>query len=172
MNENNVVSNDMVVGLAYTLYVDDKIADSASADDPLEYLHGHGNIIPGLESGLEGLKVGDKKTVVVTPDEGYGEYDSEATCKLEKNLFPESFTFTKGQPVSLRDDATGQQCVGYIVSVDGDEVTLDLNHPMAGKTLRFENEIISIRPATEEEIAADGIDTGCCSDCSSCHGCD
>ena len=101
MSEELVVAKDIVVGLAYTLYVDNAIEDSASVSEPLEYIHGHGNLISGLEKELEGMKVGEKKTVTVSPEEGYGEYDPENVIKLERSLFPADFRIGKGVMVPL-----------------------------------------------------------------------
>lgn len=168
-----VVAKDVVVGLAYTLFVDSAVADSAPAADPLEYLQGHGNLIPGLEKELEGKKVGEKKTVVVQPEEGYGEYDPEGLVSLDRGLFPEGFPILKGQHVHLTDD-NDNHMVAYITDWTDDTVNVDLNHPMAGKELTFECEIVSLRPATAEEIEAGGVNTGegCGCDCDSCgHHC-
>lgn len=171
--ENYAVSDGMVVDLAYTLYVNDTVEDSASVDAPLEFIQGANVIIPGLEKALEGMHVGETKTVVVKPEDGYGDYDEESIIELERSLFPADYEFSAGRAVSLQDDATGQQLVGYINDHDEDHVHIDLNHPMAGKTLRFECEIVALRPATEEEMEAGTThDDGCCSDCGHCdHGC-
>ena len=175
MSEELVVSKDVVVGLAYTLYVDNAVADSAAASEPLEYIHGHENLISGLEKALEGMKVGEKKNVTVLPEDGYGEYDPESVIKLERSLFPPEFPIEKGRLVPLEDDE-GHHLHSYILEWDDDSVTVDLNAPMAGKTLVFECEIVSLRPGTAEEIEAGSIylgEDGCdCGDCSSCgHSC-
>lgn len=175
MSEELVVAKDVVVGLAYTLYVENAVEDSAPASAPLEYIHGHGNLISGLEKALEGLKVGDKKNVTVSPEEAYGEYDPEGVIKLERSLFPPEFPILKGQLVPLEDDE-GNHLHSYILEWDDDTVTVDLNAPMAGKTLVFDCEIVSLRPGTAEEIEAGSIylgEDGCdCGDCSSCgHNC-
>ena len=175
MSEELVVAKDIVVGLAYTLYVDNAIEDSASVSEPLEYIHGHGNLISGLEKELEGMKVGEKKTVTVSPEEGYGEYDPENVIKLERSLFPADFRIGKGVMVPLADDE-GHHYHSFILEWDDDSVTVDLNPPMAGKTLVFDCEIVSLRPGTPEEIEAGSIylsEGGCdCGDCSTCgHDC-
>ena len=175
MSDELVVAKDVVVGLAYTLYVDNAVEDSAPASDPLEYIHGHGNLISGLEKALEGLKAGDKINVTVPPEEAYGEYDPENIYKLERSLFPPEFPIRKGQLVPLEDDE-GNHIHSYILEWDDDTVTVDMNAPMAGKTLVFDCEIVSLRPGTPEEIEAGSIyleDEGCdCGDCSSCgHNC-
>ena len=174
MSDNLTVAKDVVVGLAYTLYVENAVEDSAPATDPLEYIHGHGNLIPGLEKALEGMKVGEKKQVTVEPEEAYGEYDPESVIVLERSLFPEEFVLEKGRVVPLADE-DGHHFHSFILDWTDDTVTVDLNAPMAGKTLVFDCEIVSLRPGTEEEIAAGSInlDEGCgCDDCSSCgHHC-
>ena len=174
MSENPIVAKDVVVGLAYTLYVENAVEDSAPVADPLEYLHGHGNLISGLEKALEGMKVGETKKVIVEPEEAYGEYDPENVIALDRSMFPEGFPIEKGRMVPLEDDQ-GNHLHSYITDWTDDSVTLDLNPPMAGKTLVFECEIVSLRPGTDEEIEAGTTDLndGCgCDDCSSCgHHC-
>ena len=113
MSENLTVGKDVVVGLAYTLYVENAVEDSASVAAPLEYIHGHGNLISGLEKALEGMKVGDKKQVTVEPEDGYGEYDPEQVVELERSLFPADFPIKKGQMVPLEDD-NGNHFHSYI----------------------------------------------------------
>ena len=173
MSENLAVAKDVVVGLAYTLYVENAVEDSAPASDPLEYIHGHGNLISGLEKALEGMKVGDKKNVTVEPEEAYGEYDPENIIVLDRGLFPAEFPIEKGRLVPLADDE-GNHIHSYILEWTDDTVTVDLNPPMAGKTLVFDCEIVSLRPGTAEEIEAGSIELndGCGCDCDSCgHHC-
>ena len=174
MSEELTVTKGNVVGLAYTLFVDNAIEDSAPVSNPLEYLQGYGNLIQGLEKQLEGMKVGEKKRAVVEPEEGYGEYDEEMIIPLERGLFPPEFPMEIGRQVSLLDDDNHSH-TGFISGFTEKTVDVDMNHPMAGKTLEFECEIVSIRKGTDEELAAGGLfthDDGCCSDCSSCgHHC-
>lgn len=174
MSDNLSVANDVVVGLAYTLYVENAVEDSAPVSEPLEYIHGHGNLITGLEKAIEGMKVGDKKSVTIEPEDGYGEYDQEGLIELDRGLFPEGFQIEKGRIVPLEDDE-GNHLHSYISDWTDKTVTVDLNHPMAGKTLVFDVEIVSLRPGTAEEIEAGSIylDDGCgCDDCSTCgHHC-
>ena len=175
MSEELTVKKDVVVGLAYTLFVDNAVEDSAPVSNPLEYIQGHGNLIPGLEKALEGLKVGDKKSgITIEPEDAYGDYDPEAVIALERSLFPPEFPIEKGRIVPLEDDQ-GNHLHSFILEWDDETVTVDLNAPMAGKTLVFDCEIVSLRPGTEEEIEAGSIylDDGCgCDDCSTCgHHC-
>ena len=174
MSENLCVANDVVVGIAYTLYVENAVEDSAPAYEPLEYIHGHGNLITGLEKAIEGMKVGEKKTVTSEPEEAYGDYDPENVYELDRSMFPADFPIEKGRMVPLADDE-GNHIHSFISEWTDSTVTVDLNHPMAGKTLTFDVEIVSLRPGTDEEIKAGSIylDDGCgCDDCSSCgHHC-
>ena len=126
MSENLTVGKDVVVGLAYTLYVENAVEDSAPASDPLEYIHGHGNLISGLEKELEGMAIGDKKNVTIEPEEAYGEYDPENVIELERSLFPADFPIEKGRMVPLEDDQ-GNHLHSYIL---GEAVeVLRFRHP-------------------------------------------
>lgn len=168
------VKQNVVVGLAYTLYVDGAIEDSAPVSAPLEYLHGRGNLIPGMERQIEGMNVGEKKQITVEPEEGYGEHDPDGVVSLDRGMFPEDYQFYKGREVWLTDDE-GRHIRSFLQNWDESTVTLDINHPLAGKTLVFDVEIVSLREGTDEEIEAGSLETqhgcGCgCDDCSSCGG--
>ncbi len=167
MDKKYLVEDNMVVSLAYILWVDDEIADSADSLNPLDYIHGKGNIIPGLEKELVGLKTGDKKIVVVEPADGYGERMEESVIELERSLFPEDYEPEIGNSLNLQDDESDQVFTGYIDGFDDQVVRIDLNHPMAGKQLKFETEIIGIRPASEHELEIGHLHQ----DCSRCSGC-
>ena len=170
------VSKNVVVGLAYTLYVDGAIEDNAPASAPLEYLHGRGNLIPGMETQIEGMKVGEKKQITVDPADGYGEHDPELVIALDRSLLPAGYPLHKGHYLPLGDEA-GNHYKGLILSWDENTITVDINHPMAGKTLVFDVEIVSLREGTDEEIMNGSLEShhgcGCgCDDCGSdCGGC-
>ena len=116
----------------------------------MEYLHGHQNIIPGLEKELEGHDVGDDLDVTVGPEEGYGVHDPERVIQVNSDRL--GFEPELGAVVSARlPDGREQHLM--IAEIKGEKVTLDGNHPLAGQTLRFEVSVASIRRATEEEIA-------------------
>jgi FKBP-type peptidyl-prolyl cis-trans isomerase SlyD len=173
MDESLLVDDNMVVSLAYVLYVDDEIADSADASDPLDYIHGQGYIIPGLERELTGLKVGDKKTILVDPADGYGERMDDSIVELERSLFPAEYEPVIGNSLNLQDDQSDQVFTGYIHSFDDSVVRVDLNHPMAGKLLKFDTEIVGIRPASAHELES-GLhqhDCSCCGGCGDEHSC-
>lgn len=142
------IAHNDVVTIYYTLKDDaDKVIDSSSGGEPLAYLHGHGNIIPGLERELAGKSVGDRLTVRVPPAEGYGEYDRALVQKVPRRALKGIANLRVG----LRLQA-GHQAV-TVTHIAGDMVTLDGNHPLAGQNLNFDVEIAGVRPATEEELA-------------------
>jgi FKBP-type peptidyl-prolyl cis-trans isomerase SlyD len=145
------ITKDFVVGMNYRLTVADGTEVDATADrGPMEYLHGHQNIIPGLEKELEGREVGDSLDVTVGPEEGYGEHDEERVVQVNREQL--GFEPEVGAVVSARlPDGREQHLL--IAEIEGETVTLDGNHPLAGQTLRFEVSIASIRAATDEEIA-------------------
>lgn len=145
------VADDRVVTIDYTLTVDGDVFDSSEEEGPLDYLHGHGNIIFGLEKELTGMQVGETKTVLVEPEEGYGEVDSEAFFDLPREEFPDDVPLEIGIELEITDD-DGEMMFAKIVETDEDNVRLDTNHPLAGKTLQFEVTVKEIRKATAEEI--------------------
>ena len=164
MEENllDTIQNDHVVQIAYNLNVDGEEVES----DLLEYLHGHGNIIPGLERPLTGAKVGDKLEVIAKAADAYGEFDPNSLITVSRESFPPDFEIRLGEAMRLRD-AAGHIFQGVATALTEDSVELDLNHPMAGKDLHFNVSVLSIRPATDEEKAAGHLHYGGCESCSS-----
>jgi FKBP-type peptidyl-prolyl cis-trans isomerase SlyD len=148
-----VVADDMVVKLDYTLSLSNgEVYDSSEDSGPLEYLQGHGQLIPGLEEALYDMAVGDEKDVVVTPDVGYGEYDAEAVQSIPRDIFPAEMELEPGMAIDLYDEDADEEVEAYIAEVDGNTVVVDFNHPLAGETLNFHVKIAGIRAATPEEI--------------------
>ncbi len=146
-----MITDDKVVSFNYTLKDEMGGELERSGNEPLQYLHGHQNIIPGLEKALAGLAVSDKKSVTVTPEEGYGEYNPELKFSAEVEKFGE-----KVPPVGamVQIHAQDEQVVlAQVVELKDKEVVLDANPPLAGKTLCFDVEIVEIRDASEEELA-------------------
>lgn len=145
------IDKNVVVGIDYKLTVADGTeVDTTANRGPMEYLHGHQNIIPGLEKELEGHEVGDTLDVTVSPNEGYGEHDPERVVQVNREQL--GFEAEVGAVVSAKlPDGREQHLL--IAEIEDDTVTLDGNHPLAGQTLRFEVSVASIRGATEEEIA-------------------
>ena len=147
------VADGLVVSLAYTLRLDDgEEIDSATSDDPLTYLHGAQNIIPGLEQALTGLKIGDARQVSVTPVDAYGDVDPEAFELVPYDAFPADVDLEEGMGLQMVDDQ-GRQMDAYISELRDEGALLDLNHPLAGETLHFDVEIVGLRRATADEIA-------------------
>lgn len=172
MAENTLtVKNDRVVHLDYILTVDGETVDSTAGGDPLPYLHGHRNLIQGLEDQLLGMKVGEGKVVEVAPENGYGQVDENAFMDMEREKFPEGFDFTIGKPLRL-NTGDGRIVNATIKEVKDDVIVLDFNHPLAGKTLKFDVSITEIREATELELSVGRVDMGGCASCNgSCDSC-
>ena len=158
----DTIQNDCVVQIAYNLNVDGEEVES----DLLEYLHGHGNIIPGLEQPLTGAKVGDKLEVIAKAEDAYGEFDPDSVITVSRASFPSDFEIHLGETMRLRD-AAGHIFQGVATALSDDAVELDLNHPMAGKDLLFNVSVLAVRPATEEEIIAGHLHYGGCESCGS-----
>lgn len=149
-----VVDQDVVVSIDYVLTLSSsEEVDRSDPGEPLEYLHGRGQIIPGLEKELGGLFVGDQKTVAVPPSGGYGEFDPEEYVTLPRDAFPSDMEMEEGERIFLRDSSDDSEVEAYVVKIDSDAVKLDLNHPLAGETLHFDVTIVGLRPATGEELS-------------------
>ena len=144
-----MITKDMVVSINYTLKDDAGTTLDQSAEDPLAYLHGHNNIIPGLESALDSLKKGDTKKVSVAPEQGYGVYNEQLKFSMPKEQLG-----GEDPQLGMMVQMTSPEgsALATIVGVDEKQVHLDANHPLAGKTLHFDVEIADIRPATAEEL--------------------
>jgi FKBP-type peptidyl-prolyl cis-trans isomerase SlyD len=145
------ITQDQVVSIHYTLKDDSgEIIDSSADGEPLSYLHGHGNLIPGLERELTGRKAGDRLQLKIAPSEGYGEYDRE----LVQNVPRRSLKGIANVKVGMRLQAQTSQGTRAVTvtRLAGDMVTLDGNHPLAGKNLNFEFEVAAVRAATAEEL--------------------
>lgn len=153
MSEKLQIKDGVVVSLEYVLRLDDGEVVDASDGDALVYLHGYGEIIPGLEKALVGLTVGDSKKVSVPPSEAYGDVDMEAFEIVPRSMFPDDLELVEGLELSLRDVETDEPYDATIAEIRDDEVMLDFNHPLAGETLHFEVSIPALREATEEELA-------------------
>ena len=145
------IKDGQVVSMEYTLRVDGKVIDSSEGGDPLEYLHGTGNIIPGLERELEGMSVGESKTVVVAPEDGYGELDEEAFIEAPQSEFPKDMPLNPGVEMELTGPE-GHPMYARIERLEGENVVLNMNHPLAGKELHFDVKVIGMRDPTEEEL--------------------
>lgn len=149
---------DTVVKIAYELRTEPQgqIMDSATKDAPFSFLFGHNNVLEQFEKNLEGLIAGNQFNFVLTPEQGYGEYEEEAVILLDKSVFSHDGTIMEdllfvGNIVPLQDQF-GNPFQGRIVNLQDDTVTVDLNHPFAGKTLYFSGEVVEVREAHPVEI--------------------
>lgn len=146
-----VVSEKKVITIHYTGKLGDgSVFDSSEGKEPLEFLYGVGMIIPGLEEGMKGMNVGDKKTIEVPSDKAYGPRMDEAQQEVPKDQFPEDITLEVGMQLA----AEGPQGVIPVIvaEIKDDVVIVDFNHPLAGKDLTFDVEVIDVRDATPEEL--------------------
>jgi FKBP-type peptidyl-prolyl cis-trans isomerase SlyD len=145
------VTSGAVVSIFYTLTDDDGIiVDSNVGRSPLVYLHGHDNIIPGLERGLEGTSPGAKLKVEVLPADAYGEFDQEAVFEVPRDEFPEELPVEVGMQFCA-ETPSGEMAI-TVTEVKEGSIIVDANHPLAGKTLYFDVEVIDARQGSEDEL--------------------
>ncbi|MSR62402.1 MAG: peptidylprolyl isomerase [Planctomycetes bacterium] len=146
------VAKNAVVSIHYTLTAPDgQVLDSSSAGEPLAYVHGLGNLIPGLEARLEGHGKSEPFDVTLAAVDGYGERDERLVQKIERNQLPPSIELELGLELQARGPQ-GDMVVS-VVAIEGQTVTLDGNHPLAGMELHFVGEIVDVRSASGEELA-------------------
>lgn len=155
------VLKNRVVGISYILRDGSgEELERRGKDDPFYYLHGHDNIISGLEDTLSGLEEGDTFDVDFEPEEAYGEYNPNLTQRVSREEFPDDMELKPGTPIQLVSEEGEGSMIFYIKEVAGDEVVLDGNQPLAGKALHFQGEVIEVREATAEEMEHGHAHTG------------
>ncbi len=161
------VSKDHAVSFDYEVRNSrsEQLDSSTQGGQPMSYVHGYASIVPGLEKALEGKMAGDQLDVTVPPVEAYGLRDERRMGQVERSIFPQGAEIKPG----MRFQATSQHGADnvVVVAVEGDTITVDANHPLAGETLTFKVAIRDVRPATPEEIAHGHVhhaaaDEGCC----------
>lgn len=170
------VQKNNVVAISYELTVEGKIADKAGAEKPLEYIHGTGMLLPKFEMELEGKEEGDAFAFTLTPEEGYGVSDPRYIVEIPKTVFMiegvlREDLLKKGNVIPMMN-SDGQVVQGTVAGIGEDSVTMDFNHPMAGKTLNFSGKVESVREATKKELDEGlhgeyvpcGCDEGCSCD--------
>ena len=146
------IEKNRVVTLHYTLRDDQgAVIESSQGRAPLTYLHGKGNIIPGLEQALAGKEAGDKLDVSLAPEQAYGARDERLVQLLPRSRLPEGAEVAPG--MQLRADSPRGPRLVSVVKVERDFVTVDGNHPLAGRTLHFSVEVTDVRKATHEEVS-------------------
>ncbi len=145
------ISKDKVATLNYVLKNDKGEVMDESRDGQFAYLHGASNIIPGLESALEGKKAGDSMSVSVPPADGYGERDLAQIQQVPRNMFPPDVEIEPGMQFQAQSPE-GQMMVVMVTAVNDDTVSVDGNHPLAGENLHFEVNVVDVRDASSEEL--------------------
>ena len=147
------IAQNSVVVMHYTLKDGDgDIIDSSNGNEPLAYIQGIGTIIPGLEDALEGKTKGDKIEVRITPEDGYGERSDENIQVVPKSGFQSEGGDELIPGMQVQVETNNGPTIAMVIQIEGEEVTLDLNHPLAGVTLNFDVEVMDVRQATDEEL--------------------
>ena len=169
------IAQNTVVEFSYDLEVDGQIVDQTTKERPLDYIHGTGSLLPKLEAHIEGMEPGDKFDVTLSPVDGYGEVDPSRIIDLPKTAFEVNGEIREdllvpGNIIPMMN-SMGGVIPGVVIEVTEDSVKMDLNHQMAGKTLHFTGEVISVREATEKELTEGlhGEYVHTCG-CGGCHG--
>ena len=178
------IAQNAVVEFSYDLEVDGQIVDKTTKEKPLDYIHGTGGLLPKLEAHIEGMEPGDKFEITLSPADGYGEVNPDMIIDLPKSAFEvngevREDLLVAGNTIPMLN-SMGGVIPGVVLEVSEDSVKMDLNHQMAGKTLHFTGEILTVREATETELTeglhgefvhscgcggCHGHDGGCGSDC-------
>ena len=179
------IEQNKVVEFCYELEVDGQIVDQTSKERPLDYIHGTGSLLPKLEDHIEGMEPGASFDVTLSPADGYGEVDPDRIIDLPKAAFEvngevREDLLVPGNTIPMMN-SMGGVIPGVVVEVTADSVKMDLNHQMAGKTLHFKGEILTVREATEKELTEGlhgefvqscGCGGGCHSHEGGCSGCE
>ncbi len=155
------VAKDTIATVHYTgTLPDGEVFDSSRDKDPMTFLVGHKNMIPGFEEELMGASQGETRTFTLPPERAYGERDDDAVQQVSRDQFPENMEIKPGMMMAAQTD---QGPIPFTISeINGDQITIDFNHQMAGKTLTFEVEVIEVRDATPQELPDDcGPGCGC-----------
>ena len=146
------LESNKVVSISYTLKDNEgNVLDEAGNDNPFAFLSGQNQILPKLEEQINQMLIGSKKTVSLTAEDGYGVYDEKAVRQVKRSDFPEKMDIQEGQKY-MADTGEGRHMPFIIKAIEGDEVTIDFNHPLAGVNLEFEIELLNVRDATDEEL--------------------
>jgi FKBP-type peptidyl-prolyl cis-trans isomerase SlyD len=152
MNSLQLVAKDMVVSFHYTLKNEEgEVLDSSDGAEPMAYLHGHHQIVPGLEAALLGKATGAKFSVTVAPQDGYGERSEEMMISVPKSEWDLPEHVGAGEMVEL-SNPEGEVIPAIVVEINDEVVVLDANHPLAGQSLFFEVELMDVRAASAEEL--------------------
>ena len=168
------IENNRMVTLTYDLHVGEgeerELMEQATDDRPLQFIFGANMMLDAFERELKGLDKGDTFSFTLTPEEAYGEYEEERVIELPKKIFEidgkvDKNVLFEGNTLPMMD-SSGNPLMGSVVAIEGDTVTMDFNHPLAGETMHFDGRVLSVREATAQEMSM--ILSGGCSDCSGC----
>ena len=147
------IANDRAVLIHYKVSNSGgEVVDSSEGEEPLAYIQGQGDIVPGLEQALLGKTAGDRVKITVSPAQGYGEWDEDKVQTVPRAAFEDGGEIEPGMRFQAQGD-DGEDVIVTVTRVSNDEITIDANHPLAGQTLDFDVEIVSVRECTEEELA-------------------
>jgi FKBP-type peptidyl-prolyl cis-trans isomerase SlyD len=145
------IAENTAVTIHYTLKNDaGEVLDSSDGDEPLAYIHGQGDIVEGLEEALTGKAAGDKLSVKVSPEKGYGDRDKSRVQVVPKAAFEDAEEVKVG--MRFQTHTEDGMAIVTVTKVGGDDVTIDANHPLAGENLNFEVQVVSVRACTKEEL--------------------
>ena len=150
------ITQNAVVEFCYELEVEGQVVDKTTKEKPLDYIHGTGSLLPKLEAHIEGMQAGDRFDITLAPADGYGEVDPQRIIDLPKAAFEvngevREDLLVPGNTIPMMN-SMGGVIPGVVLEVSEGSVKMDLNHQMAGKTLHFTGEIVSVREATEKEL--------------------
>jgi FKBP-type peptidyl-prolyl cis-trans isomerase SlyD len=155
-----MIGQNSVVSMHYTLKNDNgDVMDTSEGKEPMVYLHGANNLIPGLEAELAGKTSGAAFNATVQPAQAYGEFSDELIQVISKSMFDGVETIEVGMSFVAQGEGGAQRQV-RVTGVEGDDITIDANHPLAGQTLHFDVEVIEVREATEQEIEHGHVHSG------------
>jgi FKBP-type peptidyl-prolyl cis-trans isomerase SlyD len=141
-----------VVTINYTVKDDEgAVVDQTTKEQPFSFISGQNQILPTLEDNISKMIIGGSQKVVLPPEKAYGEFNEEAVRLVKRSDFPEEMKIEEGQRL-MADTGEGRHLPFIIKEIKEDEVTIDFNHPLAGKTLEFDVELMDIRDATDEEL--------------------
>lgn len=145
------IAKNKVAVIEYTLKNNDgEVLDTSEGGEPMAYIQGVGNLIPGLEDALEGKAVGDDVQVTIPPEKAYGVQNDDLVQVVERGVFQGVDDLQVGMQFQAQSD-DGVQVI-WIAKIEGDEVTIDGNHPLAGETLNFDVKVVEVRDASAEEL--------------------
>lgn len=147
------IDDDRVVTLRLMMRLEDgEVVSDDGGPETVTYLHGYGELLEGLEEAIYGMRPGDKKDVVLAPDDAFGEYDAEDVELVSRDEFPDDVELEVGMPIELHNEEEDEVIEAYIAEINEDGILLDFNHPLAGETLFIHVEVLSVRAATDEEL--------------------